>query len=285
MRRTVLLALLLAAGAVPAGGAQELAYDNPLEARFWLDRGDEPVLRGGDRVRVYYRTSLDAYVGILRIATDGRVELLFPLHRGADSLVRGGRDYRLLFPRSSRWEADEYPGVGYFFMVASPEPLDFSAFHYDVTYGWDLGAVGETVYEDPYLAIDEYVARLIPDWETVPYTLDFMKYSVGETPTSPRFLRYDWPGYRPFTSWNPYGYAPTLWARAFWRGRSRAVRVRDVPSRGLTRFKEPDGARRSPTTVPSDLMARPTLRRRPSSTPTRGPTVKPRPKPRRRGGV
>ena len=127
MRRALSLGLL-AVFVAPPVEAQERAYDSPLEARVWLDRGDEPVLQRGDRVRVYYRMSLDAHTAIFRIDTDGRVTLVQPAHPGAEELTRGGRDYRLLFPRSAQWVVGEYPGIGYYFVIAEEQPLDFSRF-------------------------------------------------------------------------------------------------------------------------------------------------------------
>lgn len=82
--------------------------------------------------------------------------------------------------------------MGYYFIVAAEHPLDFSRLDFVPDEDrWDLGRVGETVYEDPYVAIDAYVAALIPDWEVAPYALDFIEYSVGESHSYPRFLRYD----------------------------------------------------------------------------------------------
>ena len=48
------------------------------EPRIWLDRGVDPVLEVGDRVRIYYRTNADAYVAILQIDTDGTTRMLYP---------------------------------------------------------------------------------------------------------------------------------------------------------------------------------------------------------------
>lgn len=205
MRRLVLTTLTVTALAAPGAGVRAQAEAGGLETRVWLDQGDDPVLRRGETVRIYYRTSEDAYAAIFRIDTDGRISMIFPADPRSDGAVDGGRDYRLLLPGDMPvWRVGEDPGVGYFFMVASPEPLDFSAFPFDPTYGWDLGAVGDVVYEDPYVAIDDYVAQLIPDWEVVPYALDFITYNVGDTYTYPRFLCYDCHEARPYASWNPY---------------------------------------------------------------------------------
>ncbi len=209
------LAALVACAAVPyALIAQETA--SSLEARVWLDRGEEPVLRRGESVRVYYRTNEDGFAAIFRIDTDGRVHLVYPQHPDAVEVIRANRDYRLLFPQGPAWRVTEDPGVGYLFIVASPEPLDLSTFPYDERYGWDVGAVGDVVYTDPYVAIDDYVARVVPDWEQVPYALDFVSYSVGETYSYPRFLCYDCHTYQRYSSWNPYDYTCSTFRVVIW---------------------------------------------------------------------
>ena len=81
---------------------------------------------------------------------------------------------------------------------------------------WDLTRVGRAVYQDPYVAMDEYVARLVPDWESVPYALDFISYDVGETHDYPRFLCYDCHGFQSYASWNPYTYACTSFRVVIW---------------------------------------------------------------------
>src|SRR6056297_1008136 len=162
------LTLLVAApaDAVPIPAAQQQA----LEARVWLDRGQEPVVHRGDRIRLYYRTNRDAYVAIFRLDTNGSTRLVYPRSPYDRHLVRGGRDYRLVFPNSSYWLVDDDPGVGYYFAIASPTPFDYTAFNYSgsgVTqyssygsYGWDLGEIYRTVYHDPYVAMDDLVAAL-----------------------------------------------------------------------------------------------------------------------------
>ena len=198
---TAVLASGLESGAMEAG-AQQLS-----EPRIWLDRGVDPVLEPGDRVRLYYRTDADAYLAILQIDTDGTTRMLYPRSPTENHYARADRDYRLLFPRSAYWNVDDRPGVGYFFVVTSPTPFDLSDFrysHYDG--GWDLSAVGSTVYSDPYVAMDDYVARLVPDWETLDYGLDFISYRVGADHEYPRFLCYQCHGFRPYSTWNPYRY-------------------------------------------------------------------------------
>ncbi len=245
IRRSIgVLALLLAS----SGGlsAQDVADTDALQARVWLDRGEEPLLQRGDRIRVYYRTSESAYTAIVHIDTDGSVQLLHPRAPDDEYFARGGRDYRLLFPQSPYWFVDEYPGKGYFFLIASPEPFDFSAFDYARSdRGWDLTNVGRSVYQDPYVAIDEYVARLLPDWETAPYALDFISYDVGEPHEYPRFLCYDCHGFQSYASWNPYTYACSSFRVVIWDDpyfypayRYRGTRVVFAqPPRGIARFE------------------------------------------------
>ncbi len=166
--------------------------------------------------------------------------------RPIQHFVRASRDYRLLFPQSSYWYVDEYPGKGYFFLVASPVPFDFSQFEYArYDRGWDLTLVGRSVYEDPYLAIDDYVATLIPDWEVVPYGLDFTSYDVGEQHDYPRFLCYDCHGFRSYVAWNPYTYVcatyrVVIWDDPYFYPTYRYSGTRVVyaqPRRGVARFE------------------------------------------------
>ena len=180
------------------------------EARIWLDRGIDPILQRGDRVRVYYRSNVSAYVAILQVDTDGTVRLQYPRSPSENHYARAGRDYRLLFPRSPYWHVNDRAGVGYFFIVTSPRPFDFSDFRYSYFEGgWDLSLVGNRVHGDPYLAMDDFVARLVPDWEYAAYGLDFVSYSVGAAHAYPRFLCYDCHGFKPYNIWNPYHYTCT----------------------------------------------------------------------------
>jgi hypothetical protein len=216
VRALALLAAFWAVSAVACVSAQE-TDPYAFSARVWLDRGDEPLLQAGDRVRIYYRTSEDAHVAIFQVNTDGFTRLVYPRSPQENSFVRGGRDYRLLLPQSPYWYVDDAPGVGYFFIVATREPLDFASFPYSFSSGgWDLSFVGQHVYTDPFLAMDDYVAALVPAWETVEYGLDFLTYHVGQIHDYPRFLCYDCHGYQPYYAWNPYYYSCTSFRLVIW---------------------------------------------------------------------
>ncbi len=206
-RTLAALAITLAAsGAVTRAMAQQ----PELTARIWTDRSEDAILHRGERLRLYYRTAADAYVAIFQIDTNGTVRLVYPRSPEENHYVRGGRDYRLLFPSATWWYVQDDPGVGYFFVVASPEPFDFNDLRYShYEGGWDLSTVGRNVYTDPYVAMDDYVATLVPDWEYVPYALDFLEYSVEDRYEYPRFLCYDCHTFRPYYTWNPYLYTCT----------------------------------------------------------------------------
>ena len=279
-----LLALVLAE-VVQGQVGVALGSAEPVEARVWLDRGEEPLLQRGDQVRVYYRATQDAYVAIFHIDTDGTATLAFPHSPDEDHYVRGGRDYRLLFPRSPYWYVDDQPGMGYYFAVASPERFDFSSFrfsHYDR--GWDLSLVGRQAYRDPYLAMDDYVAALLPRWQDLPYALDFASYHVGERREFPRFLCYNCHAFRSFSAWNPYysictGFRVVIYDDPYFyparRYRGDRVVWRRPPTDVGARFGfrerlngEPSGA----VVLPGTSLARPSARR--SAVPRRSGDVR-----------
>lgn len=306
-------------GAAEGGppGPSPLLQEAP-EARIWLDRGSDPIVMPGDRVRVYYRSNIDAYVAILQIDADGTVRLLYPASPTENHYARSERDYRLLFPRSAYWNVNDRPGVGYFFVVTSPTPFDFSDFRYSHNGGgWDLSVVGSTVNTDPYVAIDAYVARLIPDWEYADYGLDFVSYQVGGAHDYPRFLCYQCHGFRPYSTWNPYLYTctafrvvvyddPYFYPSRRYRGRRVVYTIPPSP-RPRFSFKERAPAERARVRPPRasgvDVEARKGVSRarvappargpeasKPTSRPTSRPTLRrrssaPRPEASSRGGA
>lgn len=258
-RLSTALAVILGAGfgllETPADAQEFEAY--PLEARVWLDRGHEPVLQRGETARLYYRVSEDAFVAIFNIDTNGTIRLVFPNSPQENHFARGGRDYRVLFPGSSYWFVGDDPGMGYFFIVASPEPFTFADLRYShYGGGWDLSFVGRQVYRDPYLAMDDYVAALIPDWEYIGYGLDFTSYNVDQRFEYPRFMCYECHGFRPYSTWNPYHYACSSFRVVIYNDpyyypvtRYRGTRVVYVqPRRGVAHFSFKERAAGEPGT-------------------------------------
>jgi hypothetical protein len=255
---TVLMVILaVGLGSVHASAHAQDYQADPLEARVWLDRGHEPVLQRGETARVYYRVSEDAFVAIFHIDTNGNTQIVFPNSPQENHFARGGRDYRVLFPGSSYWVVNDDPGMGYFFIVASPEPFNFADLRYShYNGGWDLSFVGQQTYRDPYLAMDDFVATLVPGWEYIPYGLDFTSYSVDQHYEFPRFMCYDCHGFRPYSTWNPYHYAcssfrmviyndPYYYPVTRYRG-SRVVYAQ--PRRGTAHFSFKERANGEPGT-------------------------------------
>jgi len=206
---TIVVTAALLLGSAAEGVAQ-LPGDNrardAMETRIWLDRGLDPVLQQGNRVRIYYRASQDAYIALFHLNTDGILRLLFPAGLNEPLKVRGGQDYRLLFAESSDWEVAEAPGMGYFFALASAAPLDFAGVDVPARTGeWAyLAASGAPVREDPFMILDAVTAALVPDRSGGTVGVDLAVYHVGQAYSYPRFLCYNCHTAEPFEGWNPY---------------------------------------------------------------------------------
>ncbi len=201
------LLTVLVAASFGAFGGQLVAQgggEEPLEARLWVGWEDEPLVRRGEQVRIQLWLSENAFTAVFRIDTDGRVALLSPVDPWDEGLRPGGREEELVLARSPYWTVADDPGVGYMFLVASPVPFDFSQFAFYPDFGWDLSSVATAVYDDPFLAMDDFIAAILPDWREVGYALDFVTYHVDEPRSYPRFLCYDCHTPRRFDQWNPY---------------------------------------------------------------------------------
>jgi hypothetical protein len=176
-----------------------------IEARIWLDRGVDPVLQAGERVRVYYRASEDAYIAVFHVDTDGLVRLVLPAGPADErDRVRGGADYRLL-SETAEWEVRGDPGVGYFFVLASVTPFDFDWLSSASSTGeWELVRTGARIEHDPFVAMDGLTRLFLPMAELADLALDFTAYHVGQSFSYPRFLCYECHQAEPFAAWNPY---------------------------------------------------------------------------------
>jgi hypothetical protein len=171
----------------------------------WTDHGDDPYPTGRS-ARVYVRSDRDAYVTIFRIDTDGRVRILFPRDPWEDNFVRGGREFEIQATRSGdAFDIDDYPGVGYVFAVASPDPFDYDP----ITSGdhWDYRIVADgRVRGDPYVALTDLAQRIVAsgdsDWD-----YDLVPYYVERHYDYPRFLCYDCHSYASYSAWDPYAYS------------------------------------------------------------------------------
>lgn len=203
MLTTLALFASLSGPPAPAQAAR-LDEDRP-RVSVWTDQGDDPY-QTGRSARVYVRADRDAYVTIFRVDTDGRVRVLFPRDPWEDDFVRGGREFEIQATRDDdAFYVDDYPGVGYIFAVASPDPFDYDP----ITSGdhWDYRLIADgRVRGDPYVALTDLAQRIVPendsDWD-----YDLVPYYVEQHYDYPRFLCYDCHSYASYTAWDPYAYS------------------------------------------------------------------------------
>jgi uncharacterized protein DUF4384 len=216
----------------------------------WTDRGDDPY-QTGRSARVYVRADRDAYVTIFRVDTDGQIRVLFPRDPWEDNFVRGGREFEVQDTREDdAFYVDDYPGVGYIFAVASPDPFDYNA----ITSGdhWDYRVVSDgRVRGDPYVALTDLAQRIVPendnDWD-----YDLVPYYVERHYDYPRFLCYDCHSYASYSAWDPYAYScvrfrivvfddPYYYPYRYYGG-TRVVFTRPYRPEPRFIFKDRDGA-------------------------------------------
>jgi hypothetical protein len=210
IRSSLLAGVAVVLVTVPTGAeAQRFgtgADGSAIETRIWLDRGLDPVFRPGDRARVYYRASEDAYVALFHLDTDGVLRLIFPSSPDVPHQVRGGRDYRVLFGEATDWNVDGAPGVGYFFALASTTPFQFGSSNPTLEMDdWvQLASSGERMHGDPYVTLDLVVQSMAPDRGDGSLAVDLTAYHVGQSYSYPRFLCYTCHAAEPVEDWNPY---------------------------------------------------------------------------------
>ena len=170
----------------------------------WTNRGDDPY-HSGQSARVFLRADRDAYVTVFRVDTDGRVRVLFPREPWEDGFVRGGRGFEIAGRDADGFDVDDYPGVGYVFAVAAPDPFDYGA----IMTGdhWDYRAIADgRVRGDPYVALTDLAQRIVPD-QNDDWDYDIAPYYVERRYDYPRFLCYDCHSYASYRYWNPYSYS------------------------------------------------------------------------------
>ena len=123
---------------------------------LWTDR-EEPYPRGRRGARLPER----GRAGV-RLRVPGgyrrRMRVLFPREPWADNYVQTSQTFEVTGGRGGRsFIVDDYPGIGYLFAVASPDPLDFR----DLTRGdyWDYRLIeGGRIQGDPYVTLTDLAA-------------------------------------------------------------------------------------------------------------------------------
>jgi hypothetical protein len=181
-----LLGALAAPGLVAPAAAQGYyggpsSYDAAPRARIWLDNGRDSFRRG-ERLRILFSTSDDAYVAVIHIDPDGNLDFLYPDSPLDRDYVRGGQTYSLPRGGFSRGELVRgNGGIGYLYIIASRAPLDYGYFR-GRGYGWDWSYAGRGVHGDPFWALEQITRTLLPDNGYVPYTTDYASYCVEGRP-------------------------------------------------------------------------------------------------------
>ena len=203
---TTIALLSLAVSSTPIPVVRQPHFYRP-RIELWTNRGDGAVYTRGESVQLYFRLDQDAYVTIFRIDTDGRVRVLFPREPWEDNFARGGREFQVDGSQLGRdaFAIDDYPGVGYLFAVAAPDPFIYD--HIESGDHWDYRVIAEgRVRGDPYVALTDLAQRIVPegyaDWD-----YDVVTYNVERQYEYPRFLCYDCHSYVSYSYWDPYHYS------------------------------------------------------------------------------
>ena len=174
------------AGSAPATAQAQGYYPSVgADARVWI-QNDRDVFRRGDRLDVRFRVSHDAYVAVFHIDPDGYLDVVYPASPWDNEFVRGQRTQTVRMRGNSTWTVRNSSGIGYFYIVASPGPLDFASFRGSAGSPWDWGYAGRTVRGDPFLAFDQ-ITRLLLPWGNEPYSVDYYSYHVGRIHSYPTF--------------------------------------------------------------------------------------------------
>lgn len=205
MLANILIASLLSPGAVAGAPAVRGLEPSP-QVSIWTNRGDD-VFERGDRMTVFVRTDVDAYVTIFRVNADGHARVLFPRQPYDDNYVRGAATFAV--PGTQRGytlRVQEYPGEGFLFAVVTLDPIAFRPFARGRD--WDYPALGlaSRVTGDPYVLFSDLLAALVP--ESYPdYAWAVAPYYVGARHDYPRFLCYQCHAYVSPAVWNPYAHS------------------------------------------------------------------------------
>jgi len=170
----------------------------------------QEVYRRGERAEVWFETTEDAYVTIVRIDTDGRLRVLFPRQPWHDNFVPGGRTTEIWSanqPDGHAFLVDDDPGQGYIFAIATSTPFEYGTFasgdHWDYR---NIGYYGR-ITGDPYVALGNLIDHIVPAAASQDYTYDVYPYYVDERYQYPRFLCYDCHSYVGFRYWDPYDHS------------------------------------------------------------------------------
>jgi len=141
------------------------------------------MLRRGNHVRLRIRTDRAAYLTLYRVNTEGRISIVYPASPDLQSVWTPMVSRGVADPTGSlenhTFSIDDYPGVGYVFVIASPVPFDYTSMRDSL--GWDMDNLIEDgrVMEDAVAMIADIAVATLPD--TIPFSYDEQRYLVGVT--------------------------------------------------------------------------------------------------------
>jgi hypothetical protein len=201
----------LAVDQVPPG--QAVPHRPPLDVDVWVNKDEGGVYRPGESMRIYFRTSADAYVLLYNIDTEGYIHLIYPYGPGDPPFVPGGRT--LVVPsRSDPYElaADGPPGVEYVVALASPVPFRDLPWYLaesdrgapppetidqgdDIDQGYVVG--------DPYVGMERLNRRIVPPGREGGVASSDTYFYIDRRVEYPRYVCADCHYHQPF--FDPYG--------------------------------------------------------------------------------
>lgn len=201
----ILMILMIAAGAASAidfEGDREIIVDPvvpDLTVDIWTDRGERAVYYPGERIKLYFRVSHDAFVVVYDVDTEGRVKLLFPPDPYRGGRVEGGARHALP-PPTATWDMRVAgpTGIEYVVAVASTDPFVWDEYAEQLA----GGGVLETIATDPHLGIERINQLIAPVYDGAPYYVsDRTSFYVERRVPYPRYMCYDC--HSPW-HWDPY---------------------------------------------------------------------------------
>jgi len=171
--------------------SQAYGAHDPMRVQIWLD-GNRDLVQRGERVRLNLRTTRDAYVTVIHVDTDGVLDFVYPYNPWESHHLRGGRVHQLAPGRTTgAWTVRGNPGIGYFYVIASPVPLDFRSFQQPVGSRWDFSRFGRMVRGDPFMALEAITEMLVPRGMMRGVAVDVYSYHVGSRYPYPSYACYD----------------------------------------------------------------------------------------------
>jgi hypothetical protein len=217
---------------------EQAARTGRADVEVWTNKEEGGVYRQGEPMRVFFRTSSDAFVLIYNIDTEGYIHLVYPYGPDDPDRVEGGVTHQVP-SRNDPYElvADGPTGIEYVVAIASPFP--FQDLPWYLTGGTeatrseydDDGEDSGVIVGDPYVGMDRVVRRVVPQGREDDVATDDTFFYIERKVEYPRYVCADCHSYGGW--YDPYGDICSVvdiridatWAR-FRPLRSRVIRPR-----------------------------------------------------------